>query len=138
MWTLLVISVFVVAIGVKIISTSISKKKRCTVEVLAKIVNVETLKSHDIEDVDVRVPSYSYWYNGTEYISKTGNFMAITPHEEGETVRIRVNPDDPKEIYDPSMKDTSKISGSFTIIIGVVFFISVLVKILNSISITIK
>ena len=136
MWTILVISVLIVAIGVKIISTSISKKKRCTVEVLAKIVNVEKIKCYDTEDYSV--PSYSYWYNGTEYVSKTGNFMSIIPHEEGETLRIRVNPDDPKEIYDPSVKDTSKISGSFTIIIGVVCFIVVLVKILNSISITIK
>lgn len=136
MWTILVISVFIVAIGVKIISTSISKKKRCTVEVWAKIVNVKKIKCYDTGDYSV--PSYSYWYNGTEYVSKTGNFMSIIPHEEGETLRIRVNPDDPNEIYDPSVKDTSKISGSFTIIIGVVCFIVVLVKILNSISITIK
>ena len=98
------------------------KKSKCSVLVRAKVAFVSEVHFHteDFDEVSGQ-PFYSYTFNGQEYVERTGNFVPVIPRSEGDTVFIRVNPHDPREIYDEEAYKHSIKGGIVFIITGLIF-----------------
>ena len=95
------------------------KKGKCSVIVRAKVAFVSEVH-FDSADSSGQ-PFYSYTFDGQEYVERTGNFVPVVPRSEGETVFIRVNPNDPREIYDEEAYKYSVKGGIISIIIGLIW-----------------
>ena len=100
------------------------KKSKCSVLVRSKVAFVSELRYNFTESDDddyYGQPFFSYTFNGQEYVGRTGNFVPVVPHSEGETVFIRINPNDPGEIYDEEAYEHSIKAGIVFIITGLIF-----------------
>ena len=64
--------------------TAYRKKSKCSVIVRAKIAFVNEIHFDDGDKSGQ--PFYSYTFDGQEYVERTGNFLPVVPHSEGETV----------------------------------------------------
>ncbi|MGN1457006.1 MAG: DUF3592 domain-containing protein [Acutalibacteraceae bacterium] len=98
----------------------IKDKKRCTVSVVAEIVDFKTRISRD-EDGTSRTyaPVYKYYYSGREY-TQGSDLYTNQSMVTGIKTEIFINPSDPGDIYEP------KRSASFRIIMsamGILFLV---------------
>ena len=61
------------------------------------------------EPVKVYTPVYGYTYSGRQIESRTGSYSAKPAHEIGETVQIRINPDNPTHLIDRVAPDSGMV-----------------------------
>ena len=132
---LLFFSVLLIMLGVYISYTLNGKKKRCTEMVSARIAFVNRINTG--EGNNSVLPFYSYSYNGQDYVERTGNFIPVVPHSEGETVYIYINPSDPREIYDEGAQKYSRRGIIMMLVVGALTGIIAVVKLFSSISVDI-
>ncbi|HBB19145.1 MAG TPA: hypothetical protein DCZ62_01755 [Ruminococcus sp.] len=82
-------------------------KRRCTETVPAKILSIQKSKSSD-GGLRFRYARYTaryrYEFNGQTYDSSNrlfGSKSALGSHGEGSTILIKIDPKDPRKVYDP-------------------------------------
>lgn len=68
--------------------------------------------------VDIYAPIYGYTYRGKKYITESTVYSESDYPNEGSSRRIFINPDNPKEIYEPERSDVNML---IMILFGTVF-----------------
>lgn len=101
-----------------------NKKKRCTEEVAAVVIENRTVRSTSRNHGQsiTYSPVFRYTYNGTDYETQTGYSSSPAVFSVGEKTTLFVDPDSPKTIYCPKLKIGKILSVIFSII-GAAFII---------------
>lgn len=107
---LITLSIIFGTIGVVYIIKSIKKKNRCSKEVVAEVIDIDTDKSNGI----TYTPIYSYNYNGKEYRSRSSISSSNINVGIGDKVKLKINPNKPKETY-------TKVDTTFMYMFGGLF-----------------
>jgi len=110
----LILCLFILAGGGMVLGRVLTikgKKEKYTV-VTAKCVGLDRQYSGN---TSVYAPIYSYCYNGIEYNTKLNFYSNIDVSKVGTKEDIYINPNNPKEIYRPSIKQSMGI-----IILGII------------------
>lgn len=82
-------------------------EKRCTESVDGVVTELSEEKSkrgRSAVEITRYAPVFEYTYNGEEYREKSSFSSYFRPFAVGETVEIRVDPDDPSNFYVPEYK----------------------------------
>ncbi len=96
-------------------SLETNKKKRCTVETTALVID----RVSDMSDEELYAPVYSYTIDGVKEQFQPSVYSNVCP-DIGETVTIYVNPNDHSDIFDPARDN---IFIWVFRIVGIVFFV---------------
>ena len=117
----LVVCIAVFFVGLFNIINDNKKKKLCSMNVEATV--IELKKEYNSDRLYIYYPVYRYIVNGNEYIIRSKVGASSWPFKQGDTVSIMCNPDDPKMMY--LKKDISRlVFGPLVMVAGVVFTIA--------------
>lgn len=99
-------------------------KERCTESVTAIVIsNTESLYAkkgrYKKEKIYKYAPVYTYVYNGQVYSCESDNSTRPAMYDVGDTAVIKVNPDNPAEIYEPDFTNVRVKAVIFVIVGGV-------------------
>lgn len=77
--------------------------RRCCVEVETLITEMEPSVSRDENGKTTTTyrPVYQFTYNGQEYVVYGHGYSGIDTYVPGDTVTLRINPDQPEKFFDP-------------------------------------
>ena len=118
-------------VGAVIGAVENKKKKRCTEEVAAVVIENRTVRStsgnhgHSV----TYSPVFRYTYNGKEYETQTGYSSSPAVFSVGEKTTLFVDPDSPSSIYCPRLKVGKILSIVFGIIGAFFIIVPVIVNI---------
>ena len=116
------IGITCVVIGIFILRSYFKDQKTQTVETTATVIRVDSELETDSDGLDTRYfyPVVTYTVNGIKYETRLPDSGTTdsTAYKEGQTVSIKYNPDNPKEI---SKKDSKSgiFGGVFFIVLGI-------------------
>ena len=77
--------------------------RRCCVKVETRITEMECNVNHD-DDGNTSTtyrPVYQFTYNGQEYVVHGHGYSGIDTYVPGDTVTLRINPNQPENFFDP-------------------------------------
>lgn len=111
-------------VGAVISAVENNKKKRCTEEVSAVVIENRTVRStsNNHGRSVTYSPVFHYTYNGNEYETQTGYSSSPAVFSVGEKTTLFVDPDSPSTIYCPRLK-VGKILSIVFGIIGAIFIV---------------
>ncbi|MEE0059469.1 MAG: DUF3592 domain-containing protein [Acutalibacteraceae bacterium] len=119
------LSIFIVPIIYTMVNNS-KKSRRCTQQVVAKIVDVRTIYSSSGHKSNY--PTYKYYYNGKIYIVSSTNNKFVVDTTVGNEIPLRINPQEPTEFFIDSKKN-SVATGCSLLFIGYIV-LSILVPLI--------
>ena len=105
-------------------------RKKCTTQVVAKCVRISdgseimAKEGEDAEEEDslLKAPVFEVSYNGQTFELEPHVYSNVCKTQVGEIRDIYINPDDPKEHYDPKQDNTSMGWIEIISAIGMVLF----------------
>jgi len=112
------ISLIFIAVGIVIFSVNKYNQNKCTEEVTAKVIDLLATadssvhngrRSHDI----TYSPVFEYTYKDVKYVTKSKTSSNPPEYEIGETVKLMIDPDRPRKIFDPGSKVVSLLGFIF-------------------------
>ena len=88
------------------LQTIVGKKTRCTKVVSAKCIDLDKqyMINSDGPDKTLYAPIFNYYYNGTLYKVKLDKYSNVDVPMVGDYQKIYINPDNPDDVYRPSVK----------------------------------
>ncbi len=115
---MLTLSVIFIFTGVIIKIASNKVYSNCTEEISAEVIDLRehTSTSHHKGRSRTSItyrPVFEYTYNGKNYVRESNISSDPPEYEIGETVKLKIDPDDPNKFYDPSSKVISVIGFVF-------------------------
>ena len=119
-------------VGAVIGAVENNKKKRCTEEVSAVVIENRTVRStsNNHGRSVTYSPVFRYTYNGNEYETQTGYSSSPAVFSVGEKTTLFVDPDSPSAIYCPRLK----VGKILSIVFGTIGAIFIVVPIIVNIA----
>lgn len=122
----IIFAIIFISVGIVTLFYPKIKETKCSETVTAEVIDnsAESMRSgtrHRHTSTVFR-PSFSFTYEGVEYIVESKTASNPPAFHTGEIVELRINPDDPTDFYAPSDK-TTKLIGIIFAGIGVPFLI---------------
>jgi hypothetical protein len=95
------------------LKTIIGKKTRCTKVVSAKCIDLDKYYITDSDGLDktVYAPVFNYHYNETSYNVKLDKYSNVDVPMVGDYEKIYINPDNPEDVYRPSLAQNISVLG---------------------------
>ncbi|MDE6784347.1 MAG: DUF3592 domain-containing protein [Ruminococcus sp.] len=125
----IIFAIIFMSVGITTLFYPKIKEKKCSETVTAEVIDnsAESFTSgrsgrHHRHTSTVYRPTFSFTYEGNEYIVESKTASNPPAFHKGEIVELRINPDNPTDFYAPSDK-TTKLIGIIFAGIGAVFLI---------------
>lgn len=128
----IVFSVIFIIIGICAACAPKMKSKKCTETVMAEVIDLLPVKSssksgrgHNRTSITYR-PVFSYTYNGKDYRAESSTSSDPPAFQVGETVKLKIDPNNPKNFYAPSDKTYGLLGIIFSAMGGIFLLIGIL------------
>ena len=125
----IIFALIFMSVGIGMLFYPKIKEKKCTESVKAEVISNSAESSssvgsrhHHHHNSTVYRPTFSFMYEGKEYIVESKTASNPPAFNVGDIVELRINPDNPADFYAPSDKTSRFIALIFTGF-GVIFMI---------------
>lgn len=113
-----IVSIIMIAVGIITLRVKKVSQNKCTEKVSAKVVDLTTRSSSSRRNGrhhynTTYAPVFEYYYDNQKYVIQSSISSDPPEYTIGQTVELKINPNNPKKFYDPNSKTLSMIGYIF-------------------------